>query len=156
MSTMRGGIHPKQGLWSAIGAKVPDVSAVFAWTQIAAAALFREAVRHGVRVSSGIMVATFDNPYSVAAQQDPFQMGTDRAKQLVVRLSHPDASWKTTLILPVNVSRYPSDGADPRIDGHVAGMSARHDRTGHRMMGRRDSTVATVSQKALEPQGVVT
>ena len=117
-------IQPAEGLWSTIEAKVPRASAVFAWNQIAAAALFRE-MQEGIQVPSELMIATFGNPdpygitpgYFIVAQQDPFRMGMDSAKQLLDRLSHPDDPSKTVRVLPVTVQVGTQAVAPMRVTG---------------------------------------
>lgn len=104
-------LHPQDALWAEVKTRRPDVSGVFAWNQIAAAALFRGAVRAGIKIPAQLRIATFDQPdpygitpgFFVVAQQDPYRMGIESAKQLVKRLSGPEPLSVATHILPVKI-----------------------------------------------------
>lgn len=104
-------LNPQDTLWGEVKARVPDVTGVFAWNQVAAAALFRGAMHEGVKIPTQLRIATFDQPdpygitpgFFVVAQQDPYRIGTESAKQLVKRLSGPEPLSVATHILPVKI-----------------------------------------------------
>lgn len=104
-------IEPPDTLWNEVQERKPGAATVFAWNQIAAAALCRGAAQAGVKVPEQLRIATFDNPdpygitpgFFVIAQQDPFRMGTESARELLKRLDDPESLSITTRIVPVTI-----------------------------------------------------
>lgn len=89
------------------------IKGVLAWNNVAAAAVFREAVAANIRVPDNLVIATFGNPdpyqvtpgYFLLAEQDPFQMGFSGAQQLFTRIEHKsdDDGPRKTFIIPVHI-----------------------------------------------------
>ena len=126
-------IEPPDALWNEVRERVPGVATVFAWNQIAAAAVWRGAVQAGVKVPEQLRIATFDNPdpygitpgFFVVAQQDPFRMGTESARELLKRLESPQSLSVTTHIVPVTI-QVGSQALNPSImDGGRSKNSGR-------------------------------
>ncbi|MCY0879893.1 MAG: LacI family DNA-binding transcriptional regulator [Firmicutes bacterium] len=102
-------IEPISFEWSQLTGQREAPCAVFAWNQVAAASVYRAAVRAGRQVPRDLMIGTFDNPdpyaltpgYFVIAQQDPYRMGMVGAQELIQRIDNPEDETRKTIILPV-------------------------------------------------------